>query len=71
MTNAPWQSFQTVESQGQVPTGAAGGPVIQGSSKTRHPSGSVSSSRKTKLPMRGGVQYEGQRKRNKLRGHDS
>lgn len=45
--------------------------MIQGSSKARDPSGSFSSSRKTKLLMRGGVEYEGQRKRNKLWGHDS
>lgn len=53
MTNVPWQSFQTVESQWQVQAETAGGPMIQGSSKARDPSGSFSSSRKTKLLMRG------------------
>lgn len=66
MTNVPWQSSYTVESQLQVPAGAAGVRMIQGSSKASDPSGSFSSSRKTKLLMRGGVEYEGQGKKNKL-----
>ena len=53
MANVPWQSFQAVESQWQVPAETAGGPMAQGSSKARDPSGSFSSSRKTKLLMRG------------------
>lgn len=46
VTNAPWQSSQTEESQWQVPAGAAGVEMIQGLSKARDPSGSVSSCRK-------------------------
>lgn len=48
MTNVPWQSSQRVESQRQVPAGATGVQMIQGSSKARNPSGSFSSSRKKK-----------------------